>query len=127
MISPERPFSIESERTGVVHRITPRGELDLATVPHLRAAFEAVFSDVDAEMIVLDVTKLDFMDSTGLRALLEMAAVCEHADRLRIVNGSPFVVRLFDIAGVRSLLPIIASADDPLAPLQRRPADADRP
>ncbi len=120
MISPGEPFSIRSERTGPVHRITPVGELDIATVSKLREEFEAVFSDGDAETIVVDLTKLEFIDSTGIRALLEMNAVCEHTDRLRIVNGSPPVVRLFDIAGVRPLLPIINSADDPRAPLPTR-------
>lgn len=40
------------------------------------------------------------------------------ADRLRIVNGSAAVVRVLDITGVRDLLPIINSANDPLAPLK---------
>jgi hypothetical protein len=56
-----------------------------------------------------------------------MYAVCEHADRLRIVNGSPAVVRIFDVAGVRPHLPIITSADDPLAPLGARPRPCTRP
>jgi anti-sigma B factor antagonist len=122
MLVPE-PFSIRSERRGRTHRLTPLGELDIATVPELREEFEAVFGDGNAEMIVVDLTRLDFIDSTGLRLLLEMNAVCEHADRLRVVNGSPPVVRLFDIAGVRSQLPIISSADDPLAPLPQRRRD----
>ena len=113
------PFSIRSERCGRTHRLTPRGELDIAAVPVLRKEFEAVFGDGDAEMIVVDLTSLDFIDSTGLQLLLEMKAVCEHGDRLRVVNGSPAVVRLFDLAGMRSHLPIISSADDPLAPLPR--------
>jgi anti-anti-sigma factor len=106
-----------------MHRITPLGELDLATVPALRAEFEMVFSDGDAEIIVVDLAELEFMDSTAIRALMDMTAVCEHADRLRIVNGSSFVVKLFDIAGVREHLPIITSADDALAPLSGRTTD----
>jgi anti-anti-sigma factor len=117
MLSPEEPFSIRSERSGTVHRITPRGELDIATVSQLREEFEAVFSNGNAETIVVDLTELAFIDSTGVRTLLEMNAVCKDADRLRIVNGTPSVVRLFDITGVRPFLPIITSADDPSAPL----------
>ena len=112
-----KSFSIRSERCGRVHRIAPLGELDIASVPELRQQFEAAFVDGDAEMIVVDLTRLDFVDSTGLRLLLEMNAVCEHADRLRVVNGCPAVMRLFDITGMRAYLPIIASDDDPLAPL----------
>ena len=76
-----------------MHRLTPLGELDIATVAELREEFETVFGDGDAEMIVVDLTELTFIDSTGLRLLFEMNEVCEHADRLRVVNGSAAVVR----------------------------------
>lgn len=122
-LSLPEPFSIRSERRGRIHRLTPLGELDIATVPLLREEFNTVFSDGDAEMIVLDLTQLAFMDSTGLHLLTEINAVCEHADRLRIINGTPTVVRVLDISGLRSVLPIITSNDDPLAPLPPRQPD----
>ncbi len=83
MSSPE-PFSIRGDRDGRVHRLTPVGELDIATEPILRAAFDAVFSDGDTEMIVVGLGRLEFMDSTGIGLLLEMSSVCEHTDRLRV-------------------------------------------
>jgi len=101
-----------------MHRLTPLGDLDIATAPNLREAFEDAFSDGDAEMLVIDLTELNFMDSTGIRLLLEMNDVCEDADRLRIVNGSPSVTRILDLTGVRSILPIISPGDDPLARLK---------
>jgi anti-anti-sigma factor len=122
MIKPDL-FSVRSERTGRVHRLTPVGELDIATVPVLKEAFEAAFGDGDAELIVVDLTRLEFIDSTGVRLLLEMNAACEHVDRLRVVNGSAAVVRVLDISGVRAYLPIISSADDPFAPLPTESRD----
>jgi anti-sigma B factor antagonist len=115
------PLSIRETREGGVHRLTPIGELDLATAPLLERAFDAVFRDDDAEMIVVDLTELSFMDSTGIHLLIRMRAACEAADRLRVVNGSRAVERLLDVSGVRAHLPIISSDDDSLA---RRPDDA---
>ena len=66
---------------------------------------------------MVDLTQLAFMDSTGIGLLLRMTAECADSDRLRIVNGSPAVVRVLDITGIRDSLPIIGSADDPFAPL----------
>jgi anti-sigma B factor antagonist len=109
-------FIVHSERDGSVHRLTPLGELDLATVPILEREFQAVHPDPAAEMIVVDLTKLSFMDSTGIAALMRMNDACEEHDRLRIVNGSPAVVRVLDVTGVRPFLPIISSHDNPLAP-----------
>ena len=114
MSSPEA-FKVRWERTGRVHRLIPTGELDIATTPILERAFEAVHQG-DAAMIVVDLTQLSFMDSTGIRALMEMTEACAAADRLRIVNGSPAVVKVLDITGVRPHLPIISSDDDPFAP-----------
>ena len=115
MVSPE-PFSVRTVRARGAARLVPTGELDLATVPDLEAAFEEAFSDGAVEMIVVDLTELDFMDSTGINLLVRMNEVCRDVDRLRIINGSPSVVRVLDLTGVRSQLPIISSDDDPFAP-----------
>lgn len=110
-------LSIRWSRDGGVVRLTPSGDLDLATVPILERACEEVLGDDDAKMIVVDLTELEFMDSTGLHLLLRVSAACRDADRLRVVNGPRAVARLLDLSGVRDLLPIISSDQDPLAPL----------
>ena len=110
---------IRETREGGVHRLTPIGELDLATTPLLETAFDAVLGDDDAEMIVVDLTELSFIDSTGIHLLLQMHAACKDADRLRVVNGSHAVERLLDVTGVRAHLPIISRDSDRLAPPPR--------
>lgn len=111
-------FEVRKQRVGQTQRLIPTGELDIATVAILEQAFDAACQDSDATMIVVDLTELSFMDSTGIGLLVRMNAACENADRLRIVNGSPNVVRVLDITGIRDQLPIISSNDDPLAPLR---------
>jgi anti-anti-sigma factor len=113
------PLSIRETREGAVHRLTPIGELDLATAPLLQSAFDAVLADEDAQMIVVDLSQLSFMDSTGIHLLLRMRAACQDADRLRVINGSRTVERVLDAAGVRAHLPIISSDSDPFAPPPR--------
>jgi anti-sigma B factor antagonist len=116
MITPE-PLSIRETREGGVHRLTPIGELDLATVSLLESAFDVVFRDHDAEMIVMDLTELSFIDSSGIHLLIRMHDACAGADRLRVINGSRAVERLLDLTGLRAHLPIISSDGDPLAAL----------
>ena len=111
------PLSIREANEDGVHRLTPVGELDLATVSRLERAFDAAFRDDSVEMIVVDLTELSFMDSTGIHLLLRMRAACAEVDRLRVINGSPAVQRILDVAGVRAHLPIISSDRDPRAPL----------
>ena len=119
VMSMAEQLSIRWSRDGGVVRLTPLGELDLATAPILEQACEEVLGDDDAKMIVVDLTEIEFMDSTALHLLLRVSAACRDADRLRVVNGTSAVVRLFDLAGVRDLLPIISSDQDPLAPIPR--------
>lgn len=118
MIAPG-PLSIRETSEGGVHRLTPIGDLDLATAPLLEGAFNAVFTDDDVEMIVVDLTELSFMDSTGIHLLIRMHDACGDVDRLRVINGSRAVERLLDLTGVRAHLPLITSDCDPLAPLPR--------
>jgi anti-anti-sigma factor len=115
-------FSIRETREGEAYRLTPIGELDLVTTPILERAFDAALRDGDADMIVVDLTELSFMDSTGIHLLMRMQTACEGADRLRVINGSRPVQRLLDVTGVRALLPIISRDDDPYAPLTPEPA-----
>ena len=110
-------LSVRETSEGGVHRLTPVGELDLATAPLLESAFDAVVRDDDAGMIVVDLTEVTFMDSTGIHLLLRMRGACVDVDRLRVVNGSPAVERILDLTGLRAHLPIISRDRDPLAPL----------
>jgi anti-sigma B factor antagonist len=111
------PFDVRSERTDRAHRLTPTGELDIATVPILERALDAAYEDEDQPMILVDLTELSFIDSAGIHLLLRINAACKAAERLRIINGSPAVVQVLDISGVRDRLPIISSEDDPFTPL----------
>ena len=120
MTTPEQ-LHVRTSREGPIERLTPIGELDIATVPILERVFEVARDDSTARMIVLDLTELSFIDSSGLSLLLRMKTACEAADRLRVLNGSPAVTRLLDVSGIRPLLPIITSGQDPLAPLPPSP------
>ena len=66
------PFEVRKERSGRVHRLIATGELDVATVATLERAFDAVYRDEDAAKIVVDLSALSFMDSTGIGLLVRM-------------------------------------------------------
>ena len=101
------PLSITSEQSGGTRRVAAVGELDIATVDSLRHALFDI--DDGAQTIVLDLSGLSFIDSTGLRLLLDLnERYGGDADRLRVIAGSPAVERLLDIVGLRDQLPLIA-------------------
>jgi anti-sigma B factor antagonist len=96
-------FAITHERLGTTVRIAASGELDIATSPLLREAV-AREQRSGADVILVDLSDVTFMDSTGLHALL---AVCQGRDQLlRVILGTA-AARVVDITQLRDTLPII--------------------
>jgi anti-sigma B factor antagonist len=92
-------FRARAERRpgGIV--IVAEGELDLVGAPVLSASLPAS----GEEPVTLDLAAVGFMDSSGLRALLEARKACLESGRLfRIARPSDAVQRvleLVDLAG----------------------------
>jgi anti-sigma B factor antagonist len=63
-------LGVLESRAGPRVLLTVSGEVDLASCSGLRAALEAA-ADSDAPEIWLDLTHVEFMDSTGLTLLIE--------------------------------------------------------
>jgi anti-sigma B factor antagonist len=98
------PFRIDVEPARDSVRVAPVGELDIATVDKLRAEIarlrESGFADV-----VLDLRGVRFLDSTGLRLILELdAAARESGQQLRLIRGSAVVQRIFEVTQVSERL-----------------------
>jgi anti-sigma B factor antagonist len=91
--------------------IEARGELDLATVP---ALLERIAPHRRAgNRVVVDLRSLTFMDSSGLRMLLQLyQASAGEGWELVVVPGPPGVQRMFELTGMEQLLPFV---DDTLA------------
>jgi anti-anti-sigma factor len=98
-------LKMRSEREGEIHTICLIGELDLATADDVEAELKRV-ETTDASAIVLDLSELTFMDSTGVRLLVTAHARSRaDADRLTLLRGRPAVQRVMELSGVDVLLP----------------------
>jgi anti-sigma B factor antagonist len=82
------------------------GELDLAGAPRLRECF-AQLEHVGATQVVLDLTDLDFVDSTGLSVLVMEFHRTQAAGGSTVMrNPSPAVMRILEITGLASVFSI---------------------
>jgi anti-anti-sigma factor len=96
-------FAVEvgGGRDGTV--VAPRGELDVATQAELRAALER---QAEHGAVTLDLSGLRFMDTSGLRLILETAEASRRGEfAFAVLPGAPVVQRLFEVAGVMELVP----------------------
>ena len=83
------------------------GALDIATVPVLDAQL-AELRDTGFRRLILDLRGLSFMDSTGLRCILEYDAQARNDGfSIELIRGSHAVQRVFDLTSTTAQLPFI--------------------
>jgi anti-anti-sigma factor len=93
------------------------GELDLATTPALEEQLELISAGSNsAEPLVLDLSELDFMDSTGLSVLVKAHQRAQDAGRrFGVIRGRRQVQRLLSLTGVAERMPVADSLQELLA------------
>jgi anti-sigma B factor antagonist len=102
-------FTIESHVGNDVSRLSLAGEFDLAGIEQFEAAIDKVEAS-HPRAIVIDLSALTFMDSSGLRALVMADQRARQAGRrLAIVPGPPPVRRVFEITQLADRLDLIES------------------
>ena len=103
---PSKPGRLEvaSAASDGTVTVTLRGELDLASVGALQERLTAVEQDAPS-LIVLDLSDLSFIDSSGLRVLLLADGRAREDDReLVLTHSSDAVQRVFEMTGTHDLL-----------------------
>jgi anti-sigma B factor antagonist len=89
-----------------------RGSLDLATSPTVRAALMDATKKGKRDLIV-DLTQLEFLDSTGLGALIGAhRRMSEHGGSLRLIIAEGAISRLLNITGLVRVFSVYHSVED---------------
>jgi anti-sigma B factor antagonist len=109
------------ERT---HVIAVRGEIHVTTAPEFsRRLNEAIARGKTS--VVLDLSAVEFIDSTGLSVLLNgLRRVTRAQGRLALVCANPTVLRLFEITKLDTTFDIRQSREDAIAAVRQ---DGDGP
>jgi len=85
-------------------RVSLSGELDLSSALTFEEELRRI-EDGRPRVLVLDLRRLKFLDSTGLRLILAAhARALKRGSRLTIVQGSDAVRRIFRLTGVMERL-----------------------
>jgi anti-sigma B factor antagonist len=114
-------FEIASERDShgvfIVH---VRGELDISHEEELRAEINRGVAENNGG-IVVDLTNCEFIDSSGVRALL-LGRQAQREDGageggLVIASGSAQIVRILSVMGVDEAIPVRPTIDEAIAEL----------
>ena len=108
MASPTwQPFSATINSDGDSATVCLRGELDLSGVDRAREAVQQAEA-TDATLLVLDLSELDFIDSTGLEVVLRAARRAhDNGRRLIVARPSRYVRRLLELTAIDQSLDVV--------------------
>jgi anti-anti-sigma factor len=114
-MTPAAPLTVDVATLGRVRRLTAAGELDLTTAPVLE---ERLFAELRAgQDVELDLSGVPFVDSSGLRVLVQAVGVGdEHDARFTLIEPLPAQMRrVLEVTGLIERLPIAPAAVAPEA------------
>jgi len=95
---PSATISSTLERAGTVV-VAIVGEVDMSNAELVRAEIDRLVHEAAA--VVFDVAGLEFMDSSGIAALLQVAA---RFDSVVVRNPSTIIRRVIEAAGITEVL-----------------------
>ncbi|WP_405820937.1 STAS domain-containing protein [Streptomyces sp. NBC_01390] len=106
---------VEVRQDGPSAVVTPTGELDHHTADLLREPLEDCLAKGVARLVI-DCTRLEFCDSTGLNVLLGARLKAEAAGGgVHLAGMQPVVARVFEITGADAVFTVHETLADALA------------
>ena len=95
-----QPFSFNVSRSNGSSVVAIAGEIDLATAP----AIANVLNDFAQESVIVDLSAVTFIDSSGLAVLSDAhSRIRRSGGRLAIDCAQPSVRRVFEITSLSAL------------------------
>jgi anti-sigma B factor antagonist len=95
--------------------LTVAGEVDLNTAPQLKERINGLIAQGHANLVV-DLEGVEFMDSTGLSALVSgLMRTSESGGGMAVVCTRPQVLRLLTLTGLDQVLKVYGSVAEAVA------------
>lgn len=101
-------IDLDTARGTLMVRIS--GEIDLAVADRLRSSIDQEWKKGKATKLVLDLSEVQFIDSSGLGVILgRYKLVTASGGRLYILRPRPVVERMLEVSGVKKIISICAN------------------
>lgn len=109
MVASNAPLTLTETRHGSWIVIEVVGDLDLATAPQLVEAFGGP-ADNSRRAVAFDLAGVRFIDSSGLRAMLEIRK--DDAAAMALIAPSDVVTDLLELAKLTDAFDTVTSVED---------------
>lgn len=85
------------------------GELDEHTAIYTRTQLDSLFEKITYSQVIIDLSELDFMDSTGIGVLIGRYKKLKSSKvPIYIYNPSNHIEKIFKISGLYEIMPKIS-------------------
>jgi len=109
---------ITTEKIGAGLMMLLKGDVDMNTSPDVRSNLGDVFKQGGAKALLINLSGVRYMDSSGIATLVEAMQNCmKQGMRLRLVELSPSVRDVFELARLSSVFEIFPSVNSAMAGL----------
>ena len=113
-------LTLEHRDEGDVTVLAVAGEVDVYTAPKLRERLVELVGE-GKHRLVVDMTKVEFLDSTGLGVLVGgLKRVRSHDGAMALVCGQERILKIFRITGLTKVFPIHDTVEDAIAEARER-------
>ncbi len=97
-------MNIEKKKDGSTLTIALEGRLDTTTAPAFEAEAKA---DIDGvENLIIDMGKLEYLSSAGLRVLLSLEKIMKKQGKMVVKNVNDIITEVFEATGFNDILTI---------------------
>ena len=97
----EQPFQVLVSRARGTVVVAIRGELDTYTAPRLQSHLQDLIEDQGNLAMVLDLSEMTFIDSSGLSVLVHaLKRMRDHGGRLTLSSPKPATSKVLEISGL---------------------------
>jgi len=105
---------IATEKTDSGFVLKLKGDVDMSSSTEVRGALGSAFrSSCGVRALFVDLSQVRYMDSSGIATLVEAMQTClKQGTKLRLVDLSPAVRDVFELARLASVFEIFATIDD---------------
>ncbi|MDK2822577.1 MAG: hypothetical protein PWQ67_2532 [Clostridia bacterium] len=88
------------------------GELDLVVAKEFRETVDKLLMDRPVRNLIIDLSQVEFIDSSGLGALLGRYKIMQQkGGKISIFGIKPSVYRILDLSGIMKIIPVFKAEE----------------
>ena len=107
----EPDFEVRVSEQPGIPVLAVRGEIDVASAPEFHASLSDLIGK-GSEVVMVDLSEVSFIDSSGLGALVGAEKEMRGAGHeLRLVVTQPQITRLLELTGLDEVFTVVSSTD----------------